>query len=219
MPVQHVELRRRHAVDLAFDIRQRDKVARRIEQQPAPREARRIFNGDPRHRGVFRPVLHQLEQRFHGAQRAEAGVGGDNAVGVHRELIAFIAVRQRLRLHLFSDGDADGRFVWLFSLRLQRPAGLQGDALAQRLTASPRSSPLTLSDVVAEHQRAWVSGVRPSQARASAGDRLPGRQSRGAEHSPAVKRLYRNMNVPYLTGQKRQNILLTCAQFVVKRMR
>jgi hypothetical protein len=27
---------------------------------------------------VFSAVLHQLEQRFHGAQRAEAGVGGDS---------------------------------------------------------------------------------------------------------------------------------------------
>ncbi len=107
-------------------------MTRRIEQQPAPREARRILNSHPRQRGVFRAVLHQLEQGFHAAQRAEAGVGGDvYAVGVHRELVAFIAVRQRLRLYLFGNGDTDGRLVWLFSLRLQRPAGLQGNALAQ----------------------------------------------------------------------------------------
>ena len=119
MPVQNVEFCRGHAVDLAFNIRNREEVARRIEQQPAPREARRIFNGHPRDRGVFGAVLHQLKQGFHGAQRAEAGVGGDiYAVGVHREFIALIAVRQRLRLHLFGDGDADGRLVRFFGLRL-----------------------------------------------------------------------------------------------------
>ncbi|MNV36201.1 hypothetical protein D3C71_1276700 [compost metagenome] len=32
MPVQDVELRRRHAIDLAFDVLQRDEMARRIEQ-------------------------------------------------------------------------------------------------------------------------------------------------------------------------------------------
>ncbi len=134
MPVQDVEFCRGHAVNLTFDIGYRDEMTRRIEQQPTPREAWRIFNGDPRQRGVFRAVLHQLEQGFHAAQCAKAGVGGDvYAVGVHRELVAFIAVRQRLRLHLFGNGDTDGRLVRFFGLRLERPASLQGDALAQAI--------------------------------------------------------------------------------------
>ena len=185
--MQDVELRRGHAVDLALDIRQRNKMTRRVEQQPAPREARRIFNGDPRQRGVFRPVLHQLEQRFHGAQRAEAGVGGDiDAVGIHREPIAFIAVRQRLRLDLFGNRDADGRFVWLFSLRLQRPAGLQGDALAQAVDGVTEIVPADANGyVVAEHQHALGRRAfdlrRPGHQREIA---CRGGKRRGAEHQP-----------------------------------
>jgi hypothetical protein len=51
-----------------------------------------------------------------------------------------------LRLHLFSDVDADGGFVWLIGLRLQRPAGLQRNALAQAVDRVTRSSPLTLTE-------------------------------------------------------------------------
>ena len=156
MPVQHVEFCRGHTVDLAFDIRQRDKVARRVQQQPAPREARGIFNGHPRYRGVFRAVLHQLEQRFHSAQRAEAGVGGDiHPVGIHRQPVAFVAVRQRLRLHFFGDGNADGRFFGFVGLRLQRPAGLQGNTLAQAVNGVTEIvSADAYGELIIKHQRA-----------------------------------------------------------------
>ncbi len=187
VPVQDVELRRGHAVDLTFDIRQRDKVTRRVEQQPTPREARRIFNGDPRQRGVFRAVLHQLEQRFHGAQRAEAGVSGDiDAVGVYREPIAFIAVRQRLRFYLFSDGNADSRFVWLFSLRLQRPAGLQGNALAQAVDGVTEIVPADANGyVVAEHQRALGRRAFNLRRPGHQGEiACRGGKGRDAEHQP-----------------------------------
>ncbi|MNS85169.1 hypothetical protein D3C72_1190260 [compost metagenome] len=80
-------------------------MTRRIEQQPAPREARGVVNRHPRNRGVFRAILNQLEQRFHRPQRAKARVSGDvHTARIHGEFVALIAVRQRLRLHFFGDG-------------------------------------------------------------------------------------------------------------------
>ncbi len=140
-------------------------MPRRVQQQPAPREARGILNRHPRQRGVFRAVLHQLEQGFHGAQRAEAGVGGDiHPVGIHRELIAFVAVRQRLRLHFFGNGNADGRFFRLISLRLERPAGLQGDTLTQTVHRITEIVPADANGkVITQHQCAlggWAFDLR-----------------------------------------------------------
>ena len=119
MPVQNVQLRRRHAIDLAFDILKRNEVASRVQQQTAPREARGILDTHPRQRGIFRAVLNKLEQGFHRPQRAKAGIGRDvYAVSIHGERVAFIAVGQRLRLHLFSHRDTNGGIIRLVGLRL-----------------------------------------------------------------------------------------------------
>ena len=102
MPVENVQFSRRHAVNLAFNSLQRYEVASGIQQQPAPREARRIINRDVRNCRVFCAVLHQLEQRFHPAHRAKPGIRLEgNALGGHLQLVAFITVRTRNRRHFF----------------------------------------------------------------------------------------------------------------------
>ncbi len=129
--MEHVELRRRHAVDLAVDIRQREEVARRIEQEAAPREARQISDIHQRQGGVFRPSVCISWSRVSMARSAPKRVLAVSVApcGVHREPIAFIAVRQRQRRHPVLDHHLDRRAVRFFHRR-QRPAGLQGDALA-----------------------------------------------------------------------------------------
>ncbi len=67
-------------------------------------------------------------------------------VGIHRQLIAFVAVRQRLRLH-FWRWQCGWSVFGFVGLRLQRPAGLQGNALAQAVNGVTGSSPLTLRRV------------------------------------------------------------------------
>lgn len=76
VPVEYVELGRRHAVELAQNVRQRQEMARRIQQHATPREARHVADIHQRQEGVLPVGLQQLQQSFHAAQRAEAGVGG-----------------------------------------------------------------------------------------------------------------------------------------------
>jgi len=130
VPVEHVKLGRRHAVELAENVRQRQEMARRIQQDAAPREARHIADIHQRQEGVLPVGLQQLQQGFHAAQRAEAGVGGQRgALRRDRQPVTFVAARQRLRRHPVLDHHLDRRAVRFFHRR-QRPAGLQFDALA-----------------------------------------------------------------------------------------
>lgn len=146
VPVEDVELGGRHAVNLPLDGVQRHKVARGVEQQPAPREARRIVDRNVRNGGILRAVLDQLEQGFHPAQRAEAGIRPEgNALGGHLQLVAFIAVRARNGRDLFGNHHVNRRRFRRRQLRLQRPAGLTGDALAPAAGGIPKSSPVTFS--------------------------------------------------------------------------
>ena len=119
MPVENVQFSRRHAVNLAFNSLQRYEVASGIQQQPAPREARRIINRDVRNRRIFSAVVHQLEQRFHPAQRAKPGIRLEgNALGGHLQLVAFITVRARNRRHFFGHHHVNCRRVNRRHLRL-----------------------------------------------------------------------------------------------------
>ena len=138
-----------------------------------------ILNSDPRQRGVFRPVLYQLQQGFHGAQRAKTGVGGDiHATGIDRERIA-----------LMLSGSGCGFTFLVMAMRMVGLSGLTACGCSvqpvcramrwrRRLTASPRSSPVTLTERVLLSTSAPASrDVQPSQARASGEGRLPERQT------------------------------------------
>ncbi|SQI30560.1 Uncharacterised protein [Serratia plymuthica] len=130
MPMEDIEFGRRHAVELAQDIRQRQEMARRIQQHAAPRETRHVGNRHQRQEGVLAVGLHQLQQGFHAAQRAEAGIGGQcGALRRHRQLVAFIAAGQRLSGHFVFDIHLNRRTLGFCGLRRQRPTGLQFDAL------------------------------------------------------------------------------------------
>ena len=57
VPVEDVQLHRRHAVQRALDLAHRLEVAAHVDHQPAPAEARRVLNA---HRGNRRGIVLQL---------------------------------------------------------------------------------------------------------------------------------------------------------------
>ncbi len=128
--MEHVKLGRRHAVELAQNVRQRQEMTRRIQQNAAPREARHVADIHQRQEGILPVGLQQLQQGFHAAQRAETRVGAQRGtLRRDRQPVTLIAARQRLRRHPVLDQHLDRRAVRFFHRR-QRPAGLQFDALA-----------------------------------------------------------------------------------------
>ncbi|MNH24244.1 hypothetical protein D3C71_1607690 [compost metagenome] len=156
VPVEHVEFGRRHAVELTQNVRQRQEMTCRIQQHTAPRETRYVGNAHQRQEGVLPVGLHQLQQGFHAAQRAETGIGCQRyPLRRHRQFIAFIASRQRLRRHLIFDIHLDDHARGLFGLRHQCPAGLQLNTLAPALQRIVQIVPLQANrQTVIQHQLA-----------------------------------------------------------------
>ena len=73
MPVQHVELDRRHAVEGALDHLDRLEVPADIHQQSAPREARRVLDVHGGHEKPVGVAGHELQQRLEAAEHADDG--------------------------------------------------------------------------------------------------------------------------------------------------
>ena len=175
VPVEHVEFGRRHAVELTQNVRQRQEMTCRIQQHTAPRETRYVGNAHQRQEGVLPVGLHQLQQGFHAAQRAETGIGCQRyPLRRHRQFIAFIAPRQRLRRHLIFDIHLDDHARGFFGLRHQGPAGLQLNTLAPALQRIVQIVPLQANrQTVIQHQLAsrlsQFNLLRPGHQRQIAG--------------------------------------------------
>ena len=91
VPVQHVQLHRRHAIDVSFDDSHRQEVPRGVHQQPAPGKPRLVPNV---HFGqVALPLFRdgQLLQRGQGPQHPQAGGRVDaHAHGRHAQAVALL---------------------------------------------------------------------------------------------------------------------------------
>ncbi len=68
VPVQDVELQRRHAVEVSFEDLRRNPMTRHVDQQPAPGEARAIVDPDGGDAKLGLAGFHQLQERLEPAQ-------------------------------------------------------------------------------------------------------------------------------------------------------
>ncbi len=92
MPVEDVQLHHRHSVQRALDLFHGLEVAAHIDHQPAPPEARRVFDADCGNGRRVVLQLHQLEQGLHAVECAH------DRRGPHRDQLR--SHRQRVRLVL-----------------------------------------------------------------------------------------------------------------------
>ena len=91
VPVQHVELDHRHAVERAPHLLDGHEVPRDVDQEATPGEARGVVDRDGRQRRARRVANDQLQQRLQAAQRAHRGGGGEqSAVGGDVEAVALV---------------------------------------------------------------------------------------------------------------------------------
>ncbi|MNE44662.1 hypothetical protein D3C80_1389000 [compost metagenome] len=175
VPVKHVELGCRHAVELAQNIRQRQEMTRRIQQHAAPRKTRHVGDTHQRQESVLAVGLHQLQQGFHATQRTETGIGGQgDAILHHQQFIALVAARQRLCRHLVFDVHVNHHACGFCRLRCQRPTGLQFNTLPPALQRITQIVTLQVNrQTVIQHQPARRLGqfhlLRPGHQRQIAG--------------------------------------------------
>ncbi len=102
MPVKHVELHRGHAVQVALQNVERNKVAAHVDHQSAPGKARAVLDRNRRHGKTRARGLHQLQESLqptHDAERGRRVQPGAGAADV--QLVGFVFTQF---LHGFGSG-------------------------------------------------------------------------------------------------------------------
>jgi hypothetical protein len=93
--VEHIHLHRGHAVEVAQDDIQRDKVPPGVDHQSTPGISRRVVDVHRRQHKPRTLRLHQLQQRFEAMHRAEDGLRLQGRAGAcHIQRVAFIGVQR-----------------------------------------------------------------------------------------------------------------------------
>ena len=82
MPVKDVQLHCRHAVEVALENVERDKVAAHVDHQSAPGKARAVFDGNCGHGEALARGLHQLQKSLQSAHDAERSRRAQPGAGV-----------------------------------------------------------------------------------------------------------------------------------------